>query len=130
MNSITQNMRYLQSLMKYAEKCGAKAAGRKYNCARSFICFRQKRRDGTEASLQYRSKRPHSHLSRHTEEELKLIWDMRRRNPQPGMIEFRCRLRDRGYSRRVESLYRVMKREGMMPQKRKEGRISPSPMSR
>ena len=30
-NSITQDMRYRQSLMKYAEKYGVSRAGRKYN---------------------------------------------------------------------------------------------------
>lgn len=32
-------------------------------------------------------RRPHSHPSQHTEAELKLIRDMRRRNPELGMIE-------------------------------------------
>ena len=127
MNSITQNMRYLQSLMKYAEKYGVKAASRKYNRARSFIYFWRKRWDGTEASLQCQSKRPHSHPNQHTEDELKLIRDMRRRNPQLGMIEFWCRLRARGYTRCVESVYRVMKREGMMPQTKKVKKYIPKP---
>ena len=39
MKSITQNMKYLQSLMSFAEKYGVKAASRKYNRARSFIYF-------------------------------------------------------------------------------------------
>ncbi len=127
MKSITQNMKYLQSLMSFAEKYGVKAASRKYNRARSFIYFWRKRWDGTEESLRCRSKRPHSHPNQHTEEELKLIRDMRRRNPDLGIIELWCRLRERGYTRCVESLYRVMTREGLMPQKKKMKKYIPKP---
>ena len=120
-------MKYLQSLMSFAEKYGVKAASRKYNRARSFIYFWRKRWDGTEESLRCRSKRPHSHPNQHTEEELKLIRDMRRRNPDLGIIELWCRLRERGYTRCVESLYRVMTREGLMPQKKKMKKYIPKP---
>ena len=68
MKSITQNMKYLQSLMSFAEKYGVKAASRKYNRARSFIYFWRKRWDGTEESLRCRSKRPHSHPNQHIDE--------------------------------------------------------------
>ena len=37
--------------------------------------------------LASQSRRPHSHPNQHTEDELKLIRDMRRRNPTLGMIE-------------------------------------------
>ena len=127
MKSITQNMRCLQSLMSYAQRYGVKAASRKYNRARSFIYFWRKRWDGSMESLQSQSKRPHSHPNQHTEEELKLIRNMRRRNPDLGIIELWCRLRERGYTRCVESLYRVMKREGMMPEKKKVKKYVPKP---
>ena len=127
MKSITQNMRYLQSLMSYAQRYGVKAASRKYNRARSFIYFWRKRWDGSVESLQCQSRRPHAHPNQHTEEELKLIRNMRRRNPDLGIIELWCSLRERGYSRCVESLYRVMKREGLMPQKKKVKKYTPKP---
>ena len=127
MKSITQNMRYLQSLMSYAQRYGVSAASRKYNRTRSFIYFWRKRWDGSMDSLQYQSRRPHAHPNQHTEEELKLIRNMRRRNPDLGIIELWCRLRERGYSRCVESLYRVMKREGLMPQKKKVKKYVPKP---
>ena len=69
MKSITQSMKHLQSLMSSAEKYGAKAAGRKRNRARSFLCFWRKRRAGVEESLRCRSKRPHSHPNQRTENE-------------------------------------------------------------
>ena len=43
--SITQDMAYRQSLMKYAEKYGVSRASRKYNKSRSYIYFWKKRRD-------------------------------------------------------------------------------------
>ena len=127
MKSITQNMKYLQSLLSYAQRHGVSAASRKYNRSRSFIYFWRKRWDGSPESLQCRSRRPHSHPKQHTEEELRLIRNMRRRNPRLGIIELWCRLRERGYGRCVESLYRVMKREGMMPQRKKTKKYTPKP---
>ncbi|MEI3103090.1 MAG: DDE-type integrase/transposase/recombinase [Oscillospiraceae bacterium] len=82
MTSVTQDMKYRQSLMCYAEKYGVARASRKYNRPRSTIYFWLSRYDGTIESLANRSKRPHSHPNQHTEAELKLIRDMRRRNPQ------------------------------------------------
>ena len=90
--SITQDMAYRQSLMKYAEKYGVSRASRKYNKSRSYIYFRKQRWDGSAVSLACQSRRPHSHPNQHTEAERKLIRDMRRRNPTLGMIELRHRL--------------------------------------
>ena len=74
-------MAYRQSLMKYTEKYGVSRASRKYNKSRSYIYFWKQRWDGSVASLACQSRRPHSHPNQHTEAELKLIRDMRRRNP-------------------------------------------------
>ena len=98
-NSITQDMKYRQSLMKYAEKYGVSRASRKYNKGRSYIYFWRSRWDGTVESLDCQSRRPHSHPRQHTEEELKLIRNMRRRNRKLGLTELWYRLKKRGYSR-------------------------------
>ena len=113
--SITQDMAYRQSLMKYAEKYGVSRASRKYNKSRSYIYFWKQRWDGSVASLACQSRRPHSHPNQHTEAELKLIRDMRRRNPTLGMVELWHRLRQRGYTRCPESLFRVMRKMGLFP---------------
>ena len=84
--SITQDMAYRQSLMKYTEKYGVAKASRKYNKSRSYIYFWKNRWDGTPESLACQSRRPHHHPNQHTEAELKLIRDMRRRNPHLGMV--------------------------------------------
>ena len=47
--------------------------------------------------------------NQHTEAELKLIRDTCRRNSQLGMIELWHRLRQHGYTRRPESLFRAMR---------------------
>ena len=125
--SITQDMAYRQSLMKYAEKYGVGRASRRYNKSRSYIYFWRRRWDGNEASLACRSRRPHHHPKEHTQAELKLIRDMRRRNPTLGLNEFWDRLRRRGYTRRPESLYRVMRRLGMFQAEKKKGPYTPKP---
>ena len=125
--SITQDMAYRLSLMKYAEKYGVSRASRKYNKSRSYIYFWKKRWDGTPESLACQSRRPHSHPNQHTEAELKLIRDMRRRNPHLGMVELWHRLRQRGYTRRPESLFRVMRKLGLFPQAKKRPTYKPKP---
>ena len=125
--SITQDMRYRQSLMRYAEKYGVSRASRKYNKSRSYIYFWKARWDGSVESLACLSRRPHHHPKQHTEEELKLIRDMRRRNPKLGLIELWSRLRQRGYTRRPESLYRVMRKLGMFPAEKARKTYQPKP---
>ena len=49
--SITQDMAYRQSLMKYAEKYGVSRASRKYNKSRSYIYFWKARWNGMPESL-------------------------------------------------------------------------------
>ena len=125
--SITQDMQYRQSLMKYAEKYGVSQASRKYNKSRSYIYFWRARWNGTPESLACRSRRPHSHPNQHTEAEMKLIRDMRRRNPNLGMVELWYRLQQRGYTRRPESLFRIMKKLGLFPPKEKKPPYKPKP---
>ena len=91
--TITQDMNYKQSLMKYATAHGVSKASRKYNRSRSYIYFWLKRWDGSVESLRPESRRPHHHPNQHTPAELKLIHDMRRRNPRLGMVELWYKLR-------------------------------------
>ena len=127
MNSITQDMKYRQSLLTYAQKYGVSRASRKYNKSRSYIYFWRARYDGSLQSLSCQSRRPHSHPNQHTQEELKLIADMHRRNPNLGIVELWARMRKRGYTRTVESLWRVMRREGWTTQVEKKKPYQPKP---
>ena len=85
--SIPRDKAYRQSLMKYVEKHGVKRASRRCNKSRSYIYFWKAHWDGTPELLACRSRRPHRYLNQHTETELKLIRNMRRRNPKLGMVE-------------------------------------------
>ncbi len=120
-------MKYRQSLIQYAKKYGVQQASRRYNKSRSYIYFWLKRYDGTIDSLRAQSRRPHSHPNQHTPEEIKLIRDMRRRNPKLGLVELWHRLRKRGYKRCVESLYRTMRKLGMYPAAKAKTGYHPKP---
>ena len=110
MNSITQDMHYRLSLITYAKKHGVTKAAIKYKTNRQYIYRWLKRYDGSLDSLRDRSRRPHHHPNQHTAAELKLISDMRRRNPNAGLVVFWVKLTRRGYSRSITGLWRVLKR--------------------
>ena len=113
-------MKYRQSLVCFALKHGVAKASRKYNRTRSYIYFWLRRYDGSLHSLATHSRRPRSHPRQHRQDELKLIADMRRRSPSLGLVEFWCRLRQRGYSRHIVSLYRVMRRMRLLAEPSKK----------
>ena len=114
MTTVTQTMRYRQALIKYAEKYGVTKAAIRYKTNRQYIYRWKNRYDGTLQSLADKSHRPHHHPNQHTEAELKLIADMRRRNPHAGLVVFWVKLMQRGYTRSITGLYRVLRRQGDM----------------
>ena len=107
MNTVTQKMLFRQSLIQFAEKKGVTKAAIKYNVSRQYIYRWKNRYDGTLQSLADKSHRPHSHPNQHNEDEIKLIRDMRRRNPHAGLVVFWVKLRQKGlykkYYRFVQS---------------------------
>lgn len=112
MNTVTQRVLFRQSLIKYANKKGVTKAAIKYNVSRQYVYRWKNRYDGTLQSLADQSHRPHSHPNQHTEDEIKLIRDMRRRNPHAGLVVFWVKLRQRGYTRSITGLYRVLRSLG------------------
>lgn len=114
MASITQDMRYRLSLIKYAEKYGVTKAAIKYKTNRQYIYRWKRRYDGSIESLRDHSRRPHHHPNQHTLEEIKLITDMRRRNPNAGLVIFWVKLMQRGYSRSITGLYRFLRKQRIM----------------
>lgn len=114
MTSITQDMRYRLSLINYANKFGVSKAAVKYKTNRQYIYRWKRRYDGSLESLRDRSRRPHSHPNQHSPAEIKLISDMRRRNPDAGLVVFWVKLMRRGYSRSIPGLYRFLKKQGIM----------------
>lgn len=127
MATITQDMRFRLSLIRYAEKHGVTKAARKYKTNRQYIYRWKNRYDGTWDSLRNRSRRPHHHPNQHSDEELKLIRDMRRRNPHAGLVVFWVKLRQRGYSRSITGLWRVLKRLQCLPVKPANPKYIPKP---
>lgn len=127
MASITQDMRYRLSLIKYAQKHGVSKAAMKFKTNRQYIYRWKRRYDGSIESLRELSRRPHSHKNQHTPAEIKLILDMRRRNPNAGLVVFWVKLMQRGYSRSITGLYRFLKRQGIMAQKPPNPKYTPKP---
>ena len=109
-SKITQQMRYRESLVKYANKHGVSKATRVYNTNRQYIYRWMKRYDGSTRSLANLSKRPKSHPSQHTQDEIKLIKDMFAKNKDTGLVILWVKLKQRGYNRTVSSLYHQLKK--------------------
>ena len=127
MKKITQVCQYRQSLIKYAQKHGVTKTAIRYQTNRQYIYRWMRRYDGTLASLSDQSRRPHRHPNQHRPNELKLISDMRRRNPHVGLVVFWVKLRQRGYARSISGLYRVLRRTGQVPIKPPNPKYIPKP---
>ena len=117
MTTITQDMRFRLSLIRYADKHGVSKAARVYKTNRQYIYRWKRRYDGSWDSLRDRSRRPHSHPSQHTQQEIQLIRNMRRRNPHAGLVVLWVKLMQRGYCRYITGLWRVLKRLELSPVK-------------
>ena len=127
MDRITQTMRFRQAAIEYSLKYGVTKAAIRYRLNRQYIYRWRKRYDGTLASLADRSHRPHHHPNQHTPEEIKLILNMRRRNPHTGIVVFWVKLRQRGYTRSISGLYRFLKKRGQMTEKLPNPKYKPKP---
>lgn len=128
MNSITQDMLYKQSVVKYSYRHGVTKAAVKYEMHRKTIYRWREKYDGTVQSLNNKSRRPHSHPKQHTQEEIKLIQDYKCKNKDTGLVVLWVKLRNAGYTRTITSLYRVMQRIGIynkVPSKKKEYEAKP-----
>lgn len=114
MATMTQDVRFRPSLIKYTERFGVTKAAIKYKPNRQYV-YRWKRRcDGSIEPLRDLPRRPHHHPNQHTPEEVKLIKDVRRRNPDAGLVVFWVKLMQRGYSRSIPGLYRFLKKQGIL----------------
>ena len=120
-------MRFRQSLVEYSFKNGVTAAAIKYHTNRQYVYRWRRRYDGTLQSLADRSHRPHYHPNQHKESELKLIRDMHRRNQHTGLVVLWVKLRQRGYTRSISGLYRVLKRLGAVRTKPPDPKYIPKP---
>ena len=113
MNSITQDILYKQSVVKYSVKYGVTKAAIKFKMHRKTIYRWREKYDGTAQSLKNKSRRPHSHPKKHTEEEIKMIKSYKYKNKETGLVVLWVKLKRAGYTRSITSLYRVMQRIGI-----------------
>ena len=77
MEKITQEMKYHESIVKYAKAKGVIKVERKYNRARSYIFYWWKRYDGTLESLRGYSKKPKSYPKQHRVDQKRFLNDRR-----------------------------------------------------
>ena len=121
MKSITQDLKFKQAVIDYSFNHGVTNAAIRYKKTRQWIYYWRKRyMPGDIYSLQEKSRKPHFHPNAHTDEEIQLIENMRRRNPDEGLTMFWIRLKTRGYMRCITSLYRVMQRRGYYEKDKKK----------
>lgn len=106
MSIITEEMRFRKRLCDYALKNGVTRAARQYKTNRQFVYRQLKRYDGTVRSLQFKSRRPHSHPNQHTEAELNLIRQIISRYGIDGRAEVYVQLKKRNYQRSYGSMCR------------------------
>lgn len=138
MNSITHSQRYLphtldtkfHAVKLYRRGHSVGFVCRRYHISKSSLMRWNRKFDGSRQSLADNSHRPLSkHPNAHTEEELKWIKDLHRRNPHISVCEMYGRLRaNKGYSRHPGSLYRVYRRLGYSsyaPSTKKKRKILP-----
>ena len=112
--SIPQEVKYRLATIKFAKRFGVLRASNNYHTSTSNIYRWMKLYEaGGIKALENRSRRPKDHPNAHTEAELKLIRDMRRRNPNLGIQDLWLRLRKRGYTRTLQGLSKVLKRMNM-----------------
>lgn len=109
MTIITEEMRFRKRLCDYALKYGVTKAARRYHTNRQFVYRQLKKYDGTVRSPALKSRRPHNSPNVHTEEELKLIKDMYRRNGIYGLAEVYVRCLAKGYARSFWSMCRQIR---------------------
>lgn len=126
-NSISQDMLYKQSVVEYSFKYGVTKAAIKYRQNRQNIYRWRDRYDGTTKSLALKSRRPHSHPNQHTTQEIMLIKNMKRNNKNTGLVVFWVKLRQRGYTRSITSLYRIMVKQGVYRRTTNKRKYIPKP---
>jgi transposase InsO family protein len=122
-NSITQKLKYKQSVIKFSFKYGVTNAARNFGENRRTIYRWIKRYDGTLESLKDKSHRPKHHPNEHTEEENKLIKQYKANNKDTGIVVLWVKLRRAGYKRTIQGLYHAMQRLGVyskIPSKKKK----------
>ena len=119
MESIAHNKRYLPHELKtrvhsvelYRKTKDINFVCRRYHISKASLMRWNKRYDGSWKSLRNHSRRPHSRRpNAHTDEELRWIQNLHRRNPNISINEMYGKLLEKGYKWHPGSLCRVFVR--------------------
>jgi len=125
-NSITQKLKYKQSVVKFSYEFGVTKAAIKFSENRRTIYRWRERYDGTLQSLADKSRRPKHHPNEHTVEEIKMIKRYKANNKETGLVVLWVKLKEAGYTRTVQGLYHTMQRLGIYkktPSKKKQKQV-------
>jgi len=125
-NSITQKLKYKQSVVKFSYEFGVTKAAIKFSENRRTIYRWRERYDGTLQSLADKSRRPKHHPNEHTAEEIKMIKRYKANNKETGLVVLWVKLKEAGYTRTVQGLYHTMQRLGIYkktPSKKKQKQV-------
>lgn len=114
MKNHISNLKYKQSVINYASRFGVTNAANKFSVSRSFIYKWRNRYDGSLDSLKELSRRPHHSPNESLNEEYTLIYNHVKRNPNLSLVDLWVKLRRKGYSRNITTLYRILKRKGLI----------------
>jgi transposase len=129
MQSLQQMARFRRRAVLEAQRSGnVSQVARMNRVTRQSVHRWIARYDGTLQSLMDRSKRPHRHPAQHTPEEVEKVLKVQRHNKHLGLICLWVHLRQKhGYSRTYSALYRLLRREGIIPPPKKRRRRKNKP---
>lgn len=126
MSNIPHSQRYLPHELKtrfyavrlYRSGYSVSHVCRKYHISKASLMRWNRKFNGTSESLMDMSHRPLSvHPNAHTADEIKMIQDLHRRNPDISLNEMYGKLLEKSYSRHYGSLYRVFCKLGYRKQR-------------
>jgi transposase len=129
MTSLRQMAFFRRRVVLYARKTNnVSMTARHFRVSRQSVHRWIAKYDGTVESLMDRSKRPRFHPNQHTPEEIKKILSVWYHNKRLGLVCLWVRLKQNfGYKRSVTALYRLLRKQGVMPPPSKRKRHKSKP---
>lgn len=129
LTSIRQMAQHRLRVVKHASKTGnVSSTARFFRVSRQSVHRWIGRWDGRLESLMDRSHRPRRHPTQHTCQEVAQVLKVQRHNKRLGLVCLWVHLKmNYGYHRTLTALYRLLRREGILPAPKKRARRKPKP---
>ena len=129
MTSIRQMAQFRIRVVSEAHKTGnVSSTARCFRISRQTVHRWISRYDGTLESLMDRSHRPRRHPTQHTPEEVAKVLKVQRHNKRLGLVCLWVHLTmNHGYCRSLPALYKLLRREGILPGPKKRAKPKPKP---